>query len=323
VRTPSIGLGFQVWSQFTSWDELMAAGRAIDERGFESLFSNDHFLPPVGPAVKSGGRVDGPVLEGWMVLGGWAAVTKQVRLGCLVSGAGYRNPGLLVKMATALDHASGGRAVLGLGAGWYEAEHRAFGFDYPSLGERISRFDEQARAIRRLLDGETVTVAGPWVSMHDARNDPPPRGPLPLLIGGSGERRTLRIVAATADIWNGEGDPGAVRRKNAILDGYCEEIDRDPSAIRRTVGAPPALIRSTSGDAREALADILRVNGMTAAEASDAASDSPFVGTVDDVVRSVEAYRDAGAAAMIFDWPAPFDPATLDALAGQVRERLG
>ena len=121
-----------------------------------------------------------------------------MQLGCLVSGAGYRTAGLLVKMATALDHASGGRAILGLGAGWYEGEHRAFGFEYPSLGDRISRFEEQARAIRGLLDGESVTVTGRWVSMDAARNDPPALGQLPLLIGGSGEKRTLRIVAATA-----------------------------------------------------------------------------------------------------------------------------
>jgi alkanesulfonate monooxygenase SsuD/methylene tetrahydromethanopterin reductase-like flavin-dependent oxidoreductase (luciferase family) len=319
----SIGLGFQVWSQFTSWHDLMAAGRAIDQRGFEGLYSNDHFLPPVGSAVKTGGSVRGPVFDGWMVLGGWASVTSNVGLGCLVSGAGYRNPGLLVKMATALDHASAGRAILGLGAGWYQAEHRAFGFEYPALGERISRLDEQARAIRGLLDGHSVTTSGTWVTMQDARNDPGPIGPLALLIGGSGEQRTLRIVAATADIWNGEGDPEAIRRKNRILDGYCEEIGRDPATIRRTVGAPPALIRPSAGRARQELAAILQANAMTASEAAEAARDSPFVGTVDDVVRSLETYREAGAAAVIFDWPAPFDASTLDALAGPVMDRLG
>ena len=104
---PSIALGFQVWSQFTTWDALMSAGRAIDERGFEALYSNDHFMPVASSASRSPGGEHGPVLEGWIVLAGWAAVTRRARLGCLVSGAGYRNPGLLVKMATALDHASG------------------------------------------------------------------------------------------------------------------------------------------------------------------------------------------------------------------------
>jgi alkanesulfonate monooxygenase SsuD/methylene tetrahydromethanopterin reductase-like flavin-dependent oxidoreductase (luciferase family) len=323
MKGPPIGLDFQVWGQFTGWDALMAAGRAIDERGFGALYSNDHFLPPVGSAVKSGGRVDGPVFEGWMTLAGWAAATNRVQLGCLVSGAGYRTAGLLVKMATALDHASGGRAILGLGAGWYEGEHRAFGFEYPPLGDRISRFEEQARAIRGLLDGESVSVTGRWVSMDGARNDPPPLGRLPLLIGGSGEKRTLRIVAATADIWNGEGDPDTIRRRNGILDGYCAEIGRNPGTIRRTVGAPPVLIRRTADEARDVLDGIFRANGMDAREAAAAVSESPFVGTVDAVVRAVEAYREAGAEAMVFDWPAPFDQGTLDALAGPVRERLG
>jgi len=320
---PSIALGFQVWSQFTTWDALMSAGRAIDERGFEALYSNDHFMPVASSASRSPGGEHGPVLEGWIVLAGWAAVTRRARLGCLVSGAGYRNPGLLVKMATALDHASGGRAIIGLGAGWHEAEHRAFGFGYPLLGERISRLQEQARAIRALLDGEAVTTRGTWVQMDDARNLPPPRGDLPLLIGGSGEKRTLRIVAETANIWNGEGAPDAIRHKNAVLDEYCLAIGRDPAAIRRTVGAPPVLIRPTAAAARGALATILAGHGMPEAEAAEAARATPFAGRADDVVRVLDAYRDAGAEAVVFDWPAPFDDSTLDALAGPVTERLG
>jgi alkanesulfonate monooxygenase SsuD/methylene tetrahydromethanopterin reductase-like flavin-dependent oxidoreductase (luciferase family) len=320
---PSIGLGFQVWSQFTTWEALMAAARSIDEHDFEALYANDHLMPVASAASRAPSGEHGPVLEGWMVLAGWAAVTRRVRLGCLVSGAGYRNPGLLVKMATALDHASGGRAILGLGAGWHEAEHRAFGFDYPSLGERISRLQEQARAIRALLDGESVTTSGIWVQMEDAGNDPPPLGDLPLLIGGSGEKRTLRIVAETADIWNGEGDPEAIRRKNEVLDGYCADIGRDPAAIRRTVGVPPALIRPTATAARESLARILIGHGMAPPEGAETARNTPFVGTEDDIVRALERYRDAGAEAVVFDWPAPFDEATLDALAGPVTQRLG
>jgi alkanesulfonate monooxygenase SsuD/methylene tetrahydromethanopterin reductase-like flavin-dependent oxidoreductase (luciferase family) len=125
----------------------------------------------------------------------------------MVCGVGYRNVGLTVKMATALDHASDGRAMLGLGAGWHEPEHRAFGYEVLSLGDRIGRFDEASRVARGMLDGESVTYEGRWISGHDLRNDPPPlQGRMPLLIGGSGGRRTLRIVARGADIWNGEGD---------------------------------------------------------------------------------------------------------------------
>ena len=146
-------LGFQVWGQYVSWSELMAIGREIDELGFDELWSNDHLLPQA-----AGGAVDGrstarssragrPCSDG-------RAITRQARMGCLVSGAAYRNPGLLVKMATALDHATGGRAVLGLGAGWFELEHEAFGFEFPPVGRRLDRLGDgggdQPRAARRV-----------------------------------------------------------------------------------------------------------------------------------------------------------------------------
>src|SRR5262245_60541045 len=131
----AIGIGLQVWASHTSWPELMTAGRAIDGAGFETLWSNDHFVPALGPEAVTG-PVDGPIFDGWSVLFGWAAVTQRIRLGCLVSGAGYRNPGLLVRMATTLDHASAGRAMLGLGAGWHEREHRMYGFAFPGVRER-------------------------------------------------------------------------------------------------------------------------------------------------------------------------------------------
>jgi alkanesulfonate monooxygenase SsuD/methylene tetrahydromethanopterin reductase-like flavin-dependent oxidoreductase (luciferase family) len=317
-------LGFQVWSEFVAWSELMEAGRDIDARGFDELWSNDHLLPvaPGGPVVL--GALAGPVWEGWSVLFGWAALTGRARMGCLVSGAGYRNPGLLVKMATALDHATGGRAALGVGAGWFEREHRAFGFPFPPLGARIDRFAEAAAICRRLLDGETVTASGTWYSVEAARNDPRPvQARLPLAIGGSGEKRTLRIVAECADIWNGDqDDPEGFRRRNAILDDHAALIGRDPGAIERTVGLPPPCIRATRDEAIDALTTILEVHAGSRAAAYEAAAASPFADTAASVTATLRAYRAAGASAVIFDWPAPYDRATLDALAGPVRAAL-
>jgi alkanesulfonate monooxygenase SsuD/methylene tetrahydromethanopterin reductase-like flavin-dependent oxidoreductase (luciferase family) len=316
-------LGFQVWGQFVPWADLMEMGRSIDELGFDSLWSNDHLLPVAGGGPEPLELDRGPVWDGWMTLAGWAERTERVRLGCLVSGAAYREPGLLVRMATALDHASGGRAVLGLGAGWHAAEHRAFGYRYPPLAARLDRLDEAARICRQLLDGEAVEVDGTWFSAHGARNEPPPvQERLPLLIGGSGERRTLPIVALVADMWNGEGDPATYARKSALLDELCRGLGRDPASIHRTVGLPPPLIRDDPQEAVALQAERLVRHGLSPDDARAASRASPLVGTVDVVLATLRAYAAAGAMEAIFDWPAPADAPTLDSLAGPVRAGL-
>lgn len=320
----TLRLGFQVWGQYVTWDELMRIGHEIDELGFEELWANDHFVPPVPGPDGEIGQLDGPVFEGWSTLFGWAAVTRRARMGVLVSGAGYRNPALMVKMATALDHATGGRAVLGLGAGWLEREHRAFGFEFPPLGKRIDRFTEAAAICRLLLHGTTVHVAGDWYAMEGARNDPPPvQQPLPLAIGGSGEKRTLRIVAANADIWNADGDdPASFLRRSEILDGHCRTVGRDPASIERTAGLPPPCIRASRDEAVAALTATLEQQHIPRGIAQEMAARSPFAGTVESVAAKLREYRDVGLAAAMFDWPAPFDRQTLEALAGPVREAI-
>jgi alkanesulfonate monooxygenase SsuD/methylene tetrahydromethanopterin reductase-like flavin-dependent oxidoreductase (luciferase family) len=245
-------------------------------------------------------------------------------MGCLVSGGGYRNPGLLVKMATALDHATGGRAVLGLGAGWFEREHRAFGFEFPPIGQRLDRLADAAAVCRGLLDGGSVTYEGDWFSATEARNDPRPVQPrLPLAIGGSGEKRTLRIVAQYADIWNADqDDPVSFQRRSGILDDHCRTVGRDPASIERTAGLAAPCIRATRDEAIEVLAGILAHHAMPRPEAVRVASSSPFVGPVESPVEELRRYRDAGLGAVMFDWPAPFDRETLEALAGPVRAAL-
>jgi alkanesulfonate monooxygenase SsuD/methylene tetrahydromethanopterin reductase-like flavin-dependent oxidoreductase (luciferase family) len=317
-------IGFQVWGQSVSWPDLLATGERIEALGFASLFANDHLMPILGDANGPILGASGPVFEGWMTLAAWAARTKTVPLGVLVCGVGYRNVGLTVKMATTLDHASGGRAMLGLGAGWHEPEHRAFGYEVLPLGDRIGRFDEASRLARAALDGGSVTQDGRWVKGFDLRNDPSPvQARMPLLIGGSGERRTLRIVARDADIWNGEGDPATYAHKNAVLDERCAEIGRDPLTIRRTVGVPPICIRETRAAAVDALTAILATQGGSPVQARAWAASSPLADTQDTVVRSLRAWRAAGAEEAIVDLPSPVDDETLGRLAGPVRERLG
>ncbi len=206
--------------------------------------------------------------------------------------------------------------TLGLGAGWHEREHRAFGVDYPSIGRRLDRLEEAAAICRTLLDGEAATVEGRWWSAGGARNEPVPVQPrLPLVIGGSGEKRTLRIVARYADWWNGEGDPAAIARKRAVLAGHCETIGRDPATIPVTVGLQPAFVRETAAEAREGLARTLESHGLTASEARAAAAASALAGTRHDVAETLRAYAVVGADEVIVDLPAPFDRPTLEALA--------
>lgn len=322
-RSDPIRIGFQVWGQEIAWADLMGTGRQLENLGFSSLFANDHFMPILGSAAGPVVGSRGPVFEGWMTLAGWAAVTGHIPLGMLVSGVGYRNVGLTVKMATALDHATGGRAILGLGAGWHEPEHRAFGYKVLSLGDRISRLDEAALLANALLTGDKVSLEGGFVAAVDLVNDPQPvQARLPLLIGGSGERRTLRIVARDADIWNGEGDPAAFAARNRILDDRCAEIGRDPTTIRRTVGVPPVCIRDTRAGAVEALAAILARHGGSESDARSWAESSPLANTEDVVAGLFRGWRVAGAEEAIIDLPWPHDDETLERLAGPLRERL-
>ena len=324
MATKRFRMGFQVWGQYVTWPELMAIGHDIDELGFDELWSNDHFFPQAAAGVGELGQLDGPVFEGWSILFGWAGVTSRARMGCLVSGAGYRNPGVLVKMATALDHATGGRAALGLGAGWFEREHHAFGWEFPPLGQRLDRMGEAAAICRGLLDGVSFTFDGQWFSAVDARNDPRPlQERLPLAIGGSGEKRTLRIVAEHADIWNADQDsPESFRRRSEILDEHCRVVGRDRTSIERTAGLPAPCIRATREEAVQALTAILQHQAMPHEAALKMASGSPFAGPVESVVAELRRYRDAGLGAVMFDWPAPFDRPTLEALAGPVRTAL-
>jgi F420-dependent oxidoreductase-like protein len=316
----TISIGLQVWASSVSWPDLMAAGRAIDALPFETLWSNDHFVPALGQESVVG-RVDGPIFEGWAVLGGWAATTSRIRLGCLVSSVSYRNPALLVKMATALDHASNGRALLGIGAGWHEREHAMFGFPFPAVGQRLDRLEEAAAISRAMLDGAPVTTAGTWFATQDAVNDPPPlQHRMPLVIGGSGERRTLRIVARYADWWNADGnDPAEFARLSGVLDEHCSVVGRDPRAIRRTASQPPPLFRPTVREAQRDLAAILQRHGLAPDVARDVAAASPYAGPASAAADRLAELHDAGASLAVFDWMAPFDPPTLEALAELAR----
>jgi alkanesulfonate monooxygenase SsuD/methylene tetrahydromethanopterin reductase-like flavin-dependent oxidoreductase (luciferase family) len=177
-----------------------------------------------------------PTLECWSVLAALAARVPRLALGPLVCGATYRNPYLLAKTAATVDHVSGGRVVLGIGAAWQENEHVAYGVAFPPLAARLARLEESCAALRSLFDDATTALAGRHVALHGALLEPKPvQARLPLLVGGGGERVTLRIAARWADAWNAWGTPDSMRHKNAVLDRHCAAIGRDPRAVRRSV----------------------------------------------------------------------------------------
>lgn len=203
-------VGVQLWPQHTRVDPLLAAAVAAEEAGADSLWLWDHFFPISGDP-------DGAHFECWTLLTAVACETSRALLGTLVTGTAYRNPDLLADMARTADHVSGGRVVLGIGAGWFERDHQEYGYDFGSPAERLADLEEALERITARLE----------------RLTPPPVGDLPILVGGGGEKVTLRLVAEHADLWNGFAD--SFVRKNAVLDEWCERVGRDPDEIERTV----------------------------------------------------------------------------------------
>ena len=215
------------------YDELESFWRAADELGFHAVWNYDHFY-------GLGGRVADfrhDTLEGWTTLAAMAVVVKRARIGCMVTGVTYRHPAVLAHMAVSVDHISGGRLEFGLGAAWHEPEHLTNGIPFPSAGTRIAMLDEACEIIRRLWTEEKVTHEGRFWTLKDALCHPKPvQEHIPIVIGGSGPRKTLRVVAKHADEWNA---PAATAedytRLAKILDEHCADIGRDPASIRRSV----------------------------------------------------------------------------------------
>ena len=215
------------------FDKVVAQAKAAEAAGFDRVMVMDHFyqLPMLGAP-------DEPMFECYSMLSALAQHTKNVRLSALVTGNTYRNPALLAKTITTLDHVSHGRATLGIGAGWFEPEHEGYGFEFPPLGERISRLEEALQIIRPMLRDARPSFDGRFYRAKEAINSPHPiqENGVPILIGGNGEKRTLRIVARFAQHWNSVlTDPTAWQAKREVLYQRCAEVGRDPSEIETSV----------------------------------------------------------------------------------------
>ncbi|MGH2446128.1 MAG: LLM class flavin-dependent oxidoreductase [Candidatus Limnocylindria bacterium] len=305
-------LGILLWSQATEWDDFERSAISIDELGYDHLWTWDHLYAIFGDPYQ-------PIFEGYASLAAWAKVTQRTRLGLLVGANTFRNPGLTAKLATTLDHISGGRAILGIGGAWFEQEHVEYGIEFgASPGMRLTWMDEATAAMRGLLDGESVT--SPPDGHYRLKNmrllPSPVQEHLPIMIGGSGERKTLRTVARYADMWNAMGSVDKLRHKVEVLRGHCEAVGRDFAEIELTCGCKP-IIRSTESEARAVWEAQMAHNRTPMADVET--DDTFWVGTPEQVAQEMIDRRELGFTTFIGELAAPFDDETISRWIGEVK----
>ena len=288
----SIRLGYQIpnYSYGTPTARLfptvVAQAREAETAGFDAVFVMDHFyqLPGIGSP-------DQPMLESYAALSALATATSRVQLSALVTGNTYRNPTHLAKAVTTLDVVSGGRAVLGIGAGWYELEHQQLGFEFGTFTDRFERLDEALSIIAPMLRGERPTVDGRWYQTKSAMNEPRMRDDLPILIGGSGEKKTFGLTARYASHLNIICDPADLPRKLDALDQRCAEAGRDRATLE-TTSLVFGMVDENGDDARRMQRDYLRKLGADPDTMSEEqfrdATGRHFVGTPDDVAADLQ-----------------------------------
>lgn len=271
---------FSVWlGTQQPWGDLLEAARHAELGGWDRLYIADHFMPNT-----EDDSADQTMLECWGVIAALAAAVPRVGLGSLVCGNTYRHPAVLANQAATADIISGGRVILGLGAGWQRNEHDKYGIDLLEVGPRMDRFEEACAIVRSLVDNDRTTFEGEHFRLDNAPMEPKPIGAMPLLIGGKGERRTLRIAARYAQEWNAWADPELFVHKSSVLDRHCADFGRDPSAIHRSVQG----LMFLSND--EAWLEGIRDSDI---------SQTTLIGTPEQMVEIVAAYEAAGVDELI------------------------
>jgi len=265
-----------------SWAEARDAATTFDELGFDSVWVCDHFYGVPMPNL--------PIFEAWSELAAVGALTRRVELGTLVTPVFFRNPAVLAKQVATIDHVSNGRTVVGLGGGWFAMEFESYGLPFPAVGERLRALDETATALRRLWTEPSVTLEGAHVTLRDAMCEPKPVRRPPILIGGGGEQRTLRIAAKYADMthWFALGLETLLHKKE-VLERHCEEIGRDPGTIELTMGAP-VVVTSSDAEAKAFLEAIPEERRPYVA-----------VGSPEQVVDRLRPYIEAGFTGFTFN----------------------
>lgn len=308
VGAAPVRFSVQVPNQNASWDEIRDAFLAAERLGFHSAWVFDHFMPIFGGE-------EGPTLDGWTLLAALAAETKTIRLGVLVTGNTYRNPALLAKMATTVDHVSGGRAILGIGAGWFERDHTAYGFHYGTARERAERLDEALQVITKLWREDHPSFRGKYYSLDRAPYEPKnvQRPGPPIVIGGQGKKWIVPLVGRYADGWNAVSGvtPDGIRERRTIIAAECEKIGRTPCPTDVSVLLPLVTIT------RIPLAGPLVRLGARAMVGKETAraviADSPGA-----IKKKIRAYADAGVNEVIFSIRAPVDEDLLRTVAEEI-----
>lgn len=312
----ALKFGLQLWNQVYSWAEARDAARRIEALGYDQLWTWEHALACMG-------EPDQDTFDAYTLLTAWSQVTSRVDLGVLTGANTFWNPGLLAKKVTTLDHVSEGRAMLGIGAGWFEPEHTAFGIEFGSgFGDRLAWLDESVSALRDLLEGRTVTSPEDGhYSLVEARLHPLPiQDRVPILVGGGGERKTLRTVARYADIWNWVGleDLDRMRSKHAVFEQRCEEIGRDHTEIVRSAFLSPVL-RDTEAEALRFFRTQMEANRLDESVLDDA---DIYLTTPERITELMIAWKEMGVTSFIVEVAAPFDDETAERMATEVRPQL-
>jgi F420-dependent oxidoreductase-like protein len=281
--------GAQATQAGIAWEDLLSTWQELEgDSGFDHLWLMDHFVTGTGVAFGS----EGPCMEGWTALAALATATTRVRLGIMVTGNTYRHPAVLAKMATTVDHISGGRLEFGIGGAWHQYEHEAFAIPFHTVRERLERLDESVHLIRLLWTEERPKFEGRYYQLDGPPYNPPnvQKPHPPIVIGGGGEKRTLRTVARYADATNVQGTPEEVRRKYEVLEAHCKDVGRDFSQIRRTIQVALFLNEDPEFQKR-VVQGIMAFRGISD---EGEARRSVLMGSVDEVKAGVQAYADAG-----------------------------
>ena len=308
-----VKFGLQPWNQVYSWPEAREVALRAEALGYDQLWTWEHALACMGAP-------DQDTFDAYTLLTAWSQVTSNIELGVLTGANTFWNPGLLAKKVTTLDHVSGGRALLGIGAGWFQPEHTALGIEFGSgFGDRLAWLDESAGLLRALLDGGEVTSPeGGHYSMVSARLHPLPiRDRLPLLVGGGGERKTLRTVARYADIWNwvAHEDLDLMRHKHSVLTQHCEDVGRDRDEIEWSAFLSP-VVRDTEAEALRFFRLQMEANRLDESVLDDA---DIYVTTPERMTELMIAWKRIGVTSFIVEVAAPFDEETAERFATQIR----
>ena len=307
--------GILLWSQAASWTEMTEAAIRVDRLGYDHLWTWDHLYAIFGDPYQD-------IFEGYTGLAGWAPQTERTKLGLLVGANTFRNPGVVAKSVTTIDHISGGRAICGIGGAWMEPEHRAHGIDFGSgFGQRLDWLDESVAALRALFDGKAVSSApgGHYAFDGLVQHPTPVQAHLPIMIGGSGEKKTLRTVAKYADMWNAMGPLELMRRKVDVLGEHCAAVGRDIADIEFTLGVK-FTIRDSRAEADRVWEAAMAHNRTPMSDVVD--DDTFWNGTPEELADRLRPYVELGFRTVISEQPAPYDVETFERFVGEVKPLL-